>query len=90
MAGTAILQSLGSYLLDPWLHAPWGDWRNFWLGKIFDDRFIVIYFLPLLLVLRFVPASRLRQAVVLASLIFMAYVFGVLYAALWLLTCAAF
>lgn len=89
-ASTDIVAIVGRYLLDPCLHAPWDDWRGFWLGKVFDDRFIVIYFFPLIVLLRCVPLSRLRQAIVLASLLFMAYVFGVLYAGLWLATCVAF
>ncbi len=77
----------GEYLLNPLVHTPWTDGRDFWLAKIFDDRFVVVYFLPLLPILLLVSRRQLRLAILLTGLAFVTYVFGVLYAGLWLLTC---
>ncbi|MBU0642635.1 MAG: hypothetical protein KKA78_05280, partial [Alphaproteobacteria bacterium] len=41
----------GQYLLAPFVDTPWADWRGFWLGQILDDRFVVVWFLPLLPIL---------------------------------------
>lgn len=81
------LEAVRRFLLDPIRLAAWSDWRAFWQTQIFDDRFLVIYFLPLLPLLLLVPQRWLRHAIILSSLLFMGYVFGVLYVALWLLTC---
>lgn len=78
------------FLSTPWASTPWTDWHGFWLTRIFDDRFLIMYFLPLLPVLLLVPPRRLRHAIVITCLVFMAYVFGVLWAGLWLLTCVVF
>jgi D-alanyl-lipoteichoic acid acyltransferase DltB (MBOAT superfamily) len=80
----------GAYLLAPLTQTPWTDWRGFWLTKVFDDRFVVIYFLPLTLVLLLLTHQKLRAGILVTGLAFMAYVFGVLYAGLWLLTCVVF
>ncbi len=77
-------------LLEPIHRTPWRDWRGFWLGDVLDDRFVVVYFLPLLPVLLLAPFRRLRLAIVLTGLSFLAYVVGLLYAGLWLLTCVVF
>lgn len=82
--------ALREFLVRPLMDAPWGEVGDFWLGRILDDRFIVIYFLPLVVGLRLVPARRLRPALVIAGCAFITYLFGVLYAGLWLLTCIAF
>ncbi|MEW6199409.1 MAG: MBOAT family O-acyltransferase [Planctomycetota bacterium] len=74
-------------LVTPLLNTPWGDVRDFWLGRILDDRFLVIYFLPLMFVLRPVPIRWLRLAIIVTSFAFITYLFGILYAGLWLLTC---
>lgn len=79
-----------SYIIRPLREAEWGAWRTFWLERLFDDRFVVVYFLPLVFVLLLFPRHRLRMGVVLTGLAFMAYVFGVLYAGLWLLTVVVF
>ncbi|MBP7745941.1 MAG: MBOAT family protein [Phycisphaerae bacterium] len=85
-----ILRSCGQYLAEPVLRTPWTDWRGFWLEKILDDRFVVVYFLPLVPLLLLLPRQRLRLGIVLTGLVFAVYLFGALYAALWLLTCIAF
>lgn len=71
-------------------HAPWADWRDFWARQLLDDRFMVVYFLPLLPVLMAFPRAYLRHGIVLTALVFLGYVFGVAYPLLWLLTCVAF
>jgi D-alanyl-lipoteichoic acid acyltransferase DltB (MBOAT superfamily) len=73
----------------PWQTAKLWNWREFWLGKIFDDRFVVVYFLPLVLVLLLFRRDRLRRAIIVTGLAFLVFVFGVAYAAFWLLTCLA-
>jgi D-alanyl-lipoteichoic acid acyltransferase DltB (MBOAT superfamily) len=78
---------VGEYLLAPIVDTPWTDWRGFWMAKILDDRFTVVYFLPLVPILLLASRDKLRVALVLTGLAFMMYVFGVLYAGLWLLTC---
>jgi D-alanyl-lipoteichoic acid acyltransferase DltB (MBOAT superfamily) len=78
---------VADYLLAPLATTPWADWRGFWMARIFDDRFTVVYFLPLVPILLLVPHQKLRLAIIATCLIFMMYVFGVAYAILWLLTC---
>lgn len=76
-----------SQVLAPIAQTPWADWRGFWLAKVFDDRFVVIWFLPLVLVLLLAPRRYVREAVILTGLVFIAYLFGVAYAAFWVLLC---
>ena len=85
----AVVDAVWQYIATPLASAPWGQWRNFWLQQIFDDRFVIVYFLPLVPVLLLVPRARLRLGIILTGLVFLAYVFGVLYAGIWLLTCLA-
>ena len=84
------MHELLHYLYSPLTAAHWTDWREFWLQQIFDDRFVVVYFLPLVLVLVLVRPQKLRGAIIATGLAFVAYVCGVLYAGLWLLTCTVF
>jgi hypothetical protein len=77
-------------LTAPFQHVAWSDVRGFWLGALAYGRNAVLYFLPLLILLRFVPTRYLRHAIVLSGALFIAYVFGLLYLVLWLLTCLAF
>jgi hypothetical protein len=79
-----------AYLLEPLTHTEWTAWREFWLGKVLDDRFVVVYFAPLLPILLLLSKRRLRVGIVLTGLAFLVYVFGAFYAALWLLTCVVF
>jgi D-alanyl-lipoteichoic acid acyltransferase DltB (MBOAT superfamily) len=76
-----------AYLLEPLTHTPWTAWRDFWMGKVLDDRFLVVYFAPLLPILLLLSKRRLRVGIILTGLTFLAYIFGVFYAGLWLLTC---
>ncbi len=71
--------------LEPLRTAPWGELRDFWLAKIFDDRFLVAWFLPLVPLLLLVPARHLRAGLLVGSCAFIGYVFGAAYLAFWLL-----
>jgi len=82
--------SAWQYLIEPIVQTPWANWKGFWLERIFDDRFVVIYYLPLLPILLLLRRRQLRVGLVLTGLVFLAYVCGVLYAALWLITCVLF
>ena len=84
---TEALQAVGQYLAAPWGAADWGTWRLFWLEQIFDDRFVVVYFLPLVPLLLLAPRDKLRVAIIFTGVAFLTYLFGVFYAGLWLLTC---
>ena len=84
------MSSVGHYLSAPLVQTSWADWRGFWLGQVLDDRFVVVWFLPLVLVLLLCPRHRLSAGIVATGLLFLAYVFGVLYAAFWLLAALAF
>jgi D-alanyl-lipoteichoic acid acyltransferase DltB (MBOAT superfamily) len=81
--------ALADFALAPLRTTAWADWRGFWLGQVFDDRFLVCYFLPLLPLLLLAPRRVLRPAIVLTGLAFVAYVFGAFYAAFWLALCCA-
>ena len=77
----------------PFRAVDWTDWRGFWLGQLFnghDNRLLVIFFLPLVLVLRMFPRCRFRLGVILTSLVFMGYVFGTTFVGYWVVVCAAF
>lgn len=79
-----------SWIRNQFAAAPWGDWRDFWLQHVLDDRFVVIYFLPFLAILFLVPRSRTRQAVVVATSAWVALIFGPPYALTWLAACCGF
>jgi len=87
---TNALARLAESLWRPVAETPWTDWRDFWAGRILDDRYVVCYFLPLLPLLLLLPRRHLRAGIVLSGLAFLAYVFGVFYAALWLGMCVGF
>ena len=91
---SAQTDSWSTLLSDLWQHIRWTDWRGFWLGEMAARCYAVWYFLPLLLGLLLglllVPQRYVRHGIILAGVIFIAYVFGLLYAFLWLLTCVAF
>jgi D-alanyl-lipoteichoic acid acyltransferase DltB (MBOAT superfamily) len=81
------LNAVWLYLTTPIVEAPWSAWREFWLERVFDRHFVVVYFLPLLPVLMLLRGDRLRRGIILTGVVFLIYVFGVLHAALWLVTC---
>ncbi|MBL8880836.1 MAG: MBOAT family protein [Phycisphaerales bacterium] len=75
-------------LLAPSLTAPWGDWSGFWRQQFLRDRFLVAYAIPMSLVLLMFRRVDLKRAIVVTGMIFIAYVFGAIYAAMWLATCS--
>lgn len=77
-------EAILNFFAAPLANAAWGDWIGFWLHDIFDDRYLVIYCLPLLLPLAFLRGDRLRAGAVIAGLVFIAYVFGLAFLAVWL------
>ncbi len=84
------LQAAGRFLADPVANTRWDQWREFWLAQIFDERFVVLWFLPLLPLLLLTAGRNLRLAIVATGLIFLGYTFGVAYAGFWLLNAIAF
>ncbi|MFO0837966.1 MAG: MBOAT family O-acyltransferase [Phycisphaerae bacterium] len=84
------LQALLDFLWRPIAETPWGDFRDFWLQRVFDDRFLVAYFLLLTPLLLAFPRRWLRHGIILTGLAFVAYVFGVPYAVFWLANCTLF
>jgi len=81
---------LWAFLQAPITATPWGEWREFWLLRVFDDRYLVCYFFPLLPILMVLRGRALRVGVVLTGLAFVGYVFGGFYAGFWLLQCLVF
>jgi D-alanyl-lipoteichoic acid acyltransferase DltB (MBOAT superfamily) len=89
--------SLWDGLIAPLRETPWAFWRqpglrDFWLGKVFDDRLRVVYTLPLMLVLVLLAlrGRALKIGLIVAGLIFLGYNFGLLYPVFWLLLCVVF
>ena len=77
-------------LWEPLTHLPWTSWSAFWQGNTLFGRNAVLIFLPLIPVLMLLPRRNLRIGIVLTGLMFVGYVFGLAYLALWLLFCVAF
>ncbi len=93
----ALLGDIPQFAGDAWefVWAPvrdtdWRDGRGYWLQHIFDDRYLVTYFLPLVPILLLFSRRRLRVGIILTGVVFMAYVFGALYPLFWLSMCVAF
>lgn len=82
--------AIWEFVRAPLSATPWAAGRDFWLGEVLDDRFVVAYFLPLAPLLLLVPRRHLRLGLIVTGLGFLAYLCGVPYAGLWLLTCLAF
>lgn len=89
-SSTDMLTAVWSFLADPVAGAAWTDWRDFWLTRIVEGRYLVAYFLPLLPVLLILRRDRLRAGIVVTGLLFLAYVFGAAYAVFWLVAALAF
>ncbi len=87
----AQLQTYGHALLElvrePLLRADWRDAHAFWISTVFDDRFLVVYAIPLILPLLLLRGQALRAAIIATGLLFLGYLYGVFYAAFWLLLC---
>lgn len=86
----SVAGSVWQYVAHPIQHADWSAPLSFWAGRVLDDRFLVIYFVPLLLILLLLRRDRLRVGIVATGLVFVAYVFGLLYAVFWILSCLVF
>jgi D-alanyl-lipoteichoic acid acyltransferase DltB (MBOAT superfamily) len=97
----AWLSGLREALLEPMRTIPWPfgreSWdevgaalRDFWVHKIFDDRYRVAYFLPLVPILMFLRGKNLRIGIILTGLVFLGYNFGVAYPLFWIVLCEAF
>jgi D-alanyl-lipoteichoic acid acyltransferase DltB (MBOAT superfamily) len=77
-------------VLDP-LHAvDIADLHGFWIQKLINTRFLVLYFLPLLPILFFAPLRIRRPAIIATGAAFLVYVFGAILAAFYLISCIAF
>ncbi|MCH7871304.1 MAG: MBOAT family protein, partial [Planctomycetes bacterium] len=85
-AGGGVLE----WLRDEIAATPWGDWRDFWLKTVFDDRYLICYFFPLLPLLLLFSGRHLRTGIILTGMLFLGYLFGPLYVLFWLLMCIAF
>lgn len=85
-----VMGAVWEFLSAPIAATDFSQWRDFWARQVLDDRYLVCYFLPLVPVLLLFPARWFRQGIVLTGLAFMVYVFGVVYAIFWVVTCYAF
>ncbi len=90
VALTDTITAVRTFAADCLRDVDWTAWKGFWLEAVFDDRYVVIYFFALLPLLMLFSRQRLRTGIILTGLAFLCYVFGVLYAGLWLLTCTCF
>ncbi len=84
------IEQLWRFLIAPWQTADWPAVRGFWLEQVFDDRFQVVYFLPLVPLLLLVPRKHFRMGLIAAGLVFVAYLYGAFYAVGWLLLAIGF
>lgn len=62
----------------------WADWHGWWLSTVFSRHFVVLWFIPLLPALLLTRGQALKRAILITGVIFIAYVFGLAYVALWL------
>lgn len=85
-AGGGVLE----WLRDEIAATHWGGWRDFWLKTVFDDRYLICYFFPLLPLLLLFSRRHLRSGIILTGMLFLGYLFGPLYVLFWLLMCIAF
>lgn len=81
--------SFTGFLHDLWTSGAVSDWRQGWM-LVFSDRFLVVYFAPLLLLLLLLPQRHLRSGIIVTGLLFMTYVFGAMYPLIWLAQCVIF
>jgi D-alanyl-lipoteichoic acid acyltransferase DltB (MBOAT superfamily) len=91
-AAPGILEQLSaqcSFIWSAIQNTPWAfwreyAWRDYWMHSIFDDRFLVIYYLPWVLILLLLKGKALRIGIIVTSLAFLAYLHGPLYPIYWL------
>ncbi len=84
------MAAIWDWLVETLRTTPWGDFRGFWLTRVFSDRLLIVYCLPLAPILLLAPPRALRPAIILTGLAFLTYLFGLAYAAFWLLACIGF
>ena len=84
---TAVAAAAAQFVREPLLRADWSDPRGFWLSTIFDDRFLVVHAVPLVLPLMLLRGRALRAAIIATGLIFLGWLYGAFYIAFWLLLC---
>ncbi len=82
--------SLLAFLWQPIAETPWLTLRDFWLQRVFDDRFLMCYFLLLVPLLLAVPRRTLRHGIILSGLMFVGFAFGVPYLLFWIGSCLLF
>lgn len=79
-----------SAVRDELAHDRWGDLAGFWWTQLFIYHGLILYFLPLLPILFFLPSRYMRHGVIATGILFIGYIYGAFYLLLWLLTCWAF
>lgn len=87
---TLDLTAVASWIQTQWESAHWTDVRGFWLKRVLDDRLLVIFALPVCLLLLVAPRRRLRPAIIVTGLAFLAFLFGVLHVICWVAFCLMF
>jgi D-alanyl-lipoteichoic acid acyltransferase DltB (MBOAT superfamily) len=86
----SLAQGLAQYLAAPVSRTDWLVDQHVGVAALFDERYVVCWFAPLLPILLFLQRDRLRVGIICTGLIFLAYVFGVAYAVFWLLNAVLF
>ncbi len=95
-AASTWLSAIDAYLWEPIASTPWNVWthphgfRDFWMREIFDERYLVCYFLPLLPLLLLLRRKALKLGIIGTCLVFLGYVFGIAYPLVWLLIALVF
>lgn len=82
-----MLETWLNELMRPIAEADWWDWRGFWMEQVLDDRLVVLYCLPFMLLLVRLRGRALKAGIIATGLAFFAWLVGALFAALWLLVC---
>ena len=95
VAASTIAGTIWNALAQPITEWDWRFWqpdilRQYWLAGIFDDRYRVCYFLPLLPILMLLRGRALKIGIIVTCCVFLAYNFGLLYPLFWLALCAGF
>ncbi len=84
---TELAHAASEFLRGPLLRADWQDIHAFWITTVFDDRFLVVYAIPLIVPLMLLRGRVLRDAIIATGLTFLGYLYGAFYAAFWLGLC---
>jgi D-alanyl-lipoteichoic acid acyltransferase DltB (MBOAT superfamily) len=81
---TALMETWHA-IVQPILDTPWAEWTAFWTGRVFQGRFINIYFAPLLLLVAFIPRRWMFQGLAVMSMAFIAWALGPVFLAVYML-----